>query len=111
VLSRTPRRPPITKALEKGERVVWLDIEEPTPFDLDLLRRCFGFHSLTLEEIQKQSRRQKIDDYPNYTFLVMQRVDWTAGRLEFLDLEVYLSRHFVVTVHGHQEQRFYEWER
>jgi hypothetical protein len=34
-----PEAPDITKALEKGERVVWLDIEEPTPFDLDLLRR------------------------------------------------------------------------
>ncbi|HVD00219.1 MAG TPA: magnesium transporter CorA family protein [Candidatus Dormibacteraeota bacterium] len=101
----------VKKALKDDEMVVWVDIEEPTAWDIELLRDCFGFHSLTLEEIQKHSRRQKIDDYPGYTFMVLQRVDWTAGQLEFLDLEVYLSRHFVVTVHAHTEPAFGDLRR
>jgi magnesium transporter len=106
-----PEVPMVKAAIEGKETVAWIDIEEPTAWDVELLRGCFGFHSLTLEEIHRQSHRQKIDDYPGYTFLVMQRVDWTAGTLNLLDFEVYLSRHYVVTVHAHKEPAFAELRR
>ena len=101
----------VRAAVEGRESVAWVDIEEPTAWDFELLRGCFGFHSLTLEELQRRSRRQKIDDYPGYTFMVMQRVDWTAARLDLLDLEIYLSRHYVVTVHAHREPAFADLRR
>ena len=101
----------VNVCLGDKDRVAWLDIEEPTPFDFDLLRNCFGFHALTIEELRKQNRRQKIDDYPGYAFLVLQRVDWQQATLRFRDLEVYLSRHFVVTVHNQHEPGFADLRR
>ncbi|HEX6547962.1 MAG TPA: magnesium transporter CorA family protein [Candidatus Dormibacteraeota bacterium] len=83
--------------------VFWVHIEEPREYDIDLLRRTFNFHALTIEELRKRSRGQRIEDYPSYAFLVLQRPVWRGGQLFTEEVEVFLSRHYVVTVFMHSD--------
>jgi Mg2+ and Co2+ transporter CorA len=46
---------------------LWLDIEAPDQDDYRLLEQTFNFHPLTIEDIQHQNQRPKIDEYPTTT--------------------------------------------
>ena len=51
--------------------LTWLDIEKPTQKDIDWLKANFNFHPLTLGELIPPSRREKVEHFDNYLFLVM----------------------------------------
>jgi magnesium transporter len=82
----------------EGPKIL-LDIEEPTPEDLALLERQFGFHPLTLEDNQERGQRPKLEIFDTYSFLVVH-----AFRLQdkatLVDSEVHVlfGRRFMVTL-------------
>ena len=43
--------------LADRETRLWLDISDPGPTEVALLRRAFGFHELALEEVTKPHER------------------------------------------------------
>lgn len=45
--------------------LLWLDICDPGPSEIELLRREFGFHELALEDVAKRHERPKYDTYRN----------------------------------------------
>lgn len=60
-------------------RVTWVNIERPTPQDIDFLRENYPhFHPLDLEDVQSRIERPKIDEYDDYLFVVMQFPLWDA---------------------------------
>jgi magnesium transporter len=78
----------------------WLDIQGPVEEDLNLLEKVFGFHHLTIEDIQHQDQRPKLDEYPGYTFIVL----FTAtlgkdGSVNFREHHMFVSKDYLVTVH------------
>ncbi len=54
------------------QRLTWVNIEKPTPDDVAYLRKHYPFHPLDLEDILSPIERPKIDDYDDYSFIVMQ---------------------------------------
>jgi magnesium transporter len=107
-----PEAEQIRDCLEhEASGVFWVHVEVPREYDIELLRSTFGFHSLTIEELRKRSRGQRIEDYPGYAFLVLQRPQWRGGALAFEEVEVFLSRHYVVTVHSHPDPGLGELRR
>lgn len=53
----------ISDVLQSPENVVWLDIEDPTEEDVQLLRDEFGFHPLAIEDATRAHERPKVDAY------------------------------------------------
>ena len=54
---RSPLEAPITtlpRVLADKDKRFWLDISDPTDADVELLRSTFGFHELSLEEVEKR---------------------------------------------------------
>ncbi|MEK9170779.1 MAG: CorA family divalent cation transporter, partial [Patescibacteria group bacterium] len=51
--------------------LTWTDIEKPTQKDLDWLKINFNIHPVTLGELIPPSRREKVEHFDNYLFLVM----------------------------------------
>lgn len=49
----------------------WLDIEQPGDEDFALLRDLFGLHPLAIEDANHFGQRPKIDDYDDFTALVV----------------------------------------
>jgi magnesium transporter len=50
--------------------VKWIDIQNPTPQELEALRIKFGFHEVILEELKVPSVRSHIEIYDTYVFFV-----------------------------------------
>ncbi len=84
--------------------ILWVDAEDPTDAEMAKVRKRFGLDSLKMEELNREGRRSKIEEYgdrmscfvrfPNREhFLVDVKTDWLA---------IIAGKQWMVTVHkGH----------
>ena len=78
----------------------WLDIQGPDQDDFTLLEKVFGFHHLTIEDIQHQDQRPKLEEYHGYTFIVIFTGTLAAqGKVTFREHHMFVSKDYLVTVH------------
>jgi magnesium transporter len=82
--------------IEDPRQTVWLDIEDPTDDDIELLRTEFGFHELALEDAAWRDQRPKIDSYDGYHFIVFYTVQ--RGRAD--EVGIFVGKNYLVTVHA-----------
>jgi magnesium transporter len=95
-------RAELRAALDSPGTLVWVDIEDPGPEEIETLQQEFDFSPLSLEEVAKQRMRPKVDEYPNYYFLVMYVPLAPAPPFEELcttEIDLFVGRNFVVTLH------------
>ena len=101
--------------IRKGEgRLVWLDIADPGPAQIELLRKEFAIHPLAEEDINLRHQRPKIDTYPGQHVLVAYEVlpagkahhRLTAGEVagrgggaQLGEIHLFTGAGYVVTVH------------
>jgi magnesium transporter len=78
---------------------LWLDIEAPDQDDYRLLEQTFNFHPLTIEDIQHQNQRPKIDEYPDYNFSVIFTAVWDQDDIAMREHHLYVGPHYLITVH------------
>jgi len=66
-----------------------------------MLREEFGFHSLALEDVTKQQQRTKIDEYPDYFFVVLYAPlsSESSEELQTAELDLFVGKNYVVTLH------------
>ncbi|HEX2767425.1 MAG TPA: magnesium transporter CorA family protein [Candidatus Limnocylindria bacterium] len=78
----------------------WVNIDEPRLADRLWLSETFGFHELDLEDVASHNQRPKVDEYPEYLFLVMQfpRFDKERNRLHPAELDIFVGPDFVITL-------------
>src|SRR3954465_6316739 len=62
------REPNVQSVSANGFR--WLNIERPTPLETAWLEEHFDFHALDFEDVLSRNQRPKIDEYPDYLFIV-----------------------------------------
>ena len=81
---------------------LWLDIDKPTEADFQLLQDAFKLHPLALKDSRKFGQRPKIEDYDDFTFLVVfGAVDDPSRRSGMRPIEVhcFYSPHWLITLH------------
>ena len=81
---------------------LWLDIDSPTDADFQLLRDVFKLHPLALEDSRKFGQRPKIEEYDDFTLLVVfGAVDDPDRRTGLKPIEVhcFYSPNWLITVH------------
>ncbi|KAI9204909.1 uncharacterized protein BJ171DRAFT_504021 [Polychytrium aggregatum] len=67
------------------EGTFWIDIQQPTPEEYDLLEKVFDIHPLTLEDIQQDElRREKCDLFDNYFVIITRVIDQYDSRPRLL---------------------------
>ncbi|MBK5110724.1 MAG: magnesium transporter CorA family protein [Thermoleophilia bacterium] len=78
----------------------WINIERPGGAERAWLEEHFDFHALDLEDVLSRNQRPKIDQYPDYLFLVLHVpvFDPNAGRLGAGELDLFVGPDFVVTL-------------
>jgi magnesium transporter len=104
--SRTEAHAPPASALEpRVEEVAhggvrWLNIAEPGSGDQAWLEERFEFHPLAYEDVRSRNQRPKIDEYPDYVFIVLHFpvFDKAVGRLNAAELDVFLGPDFIITL-------------
>lgn len=91
----TPRVEEITSG---GLR--WINIERPGATEREWLEENFEFHALDIEDVLSRNQRPKIDEYPDYLFLVVHVpvFDRKAKRLVAGEVDIFVGPDFMVTL-------------
>jgi magnesium transporter len=92
----------ITALLARDE-FFWIDLERPSAADLDAMARVLSIHPLALEDTREFGQRPKLDAYEDHVLLVYYTVrdalTEAEGIFEPVEIHLYISGSFVVTVH------------
>lgn len=80
---------------------IWLDVTGPTPDELWEIAAAFGLDALSIEDVLDVELLPKLDQHPDYLFLVLHGVVTGLGRrLDTAELDVFIGSDFVVSVHA-----------
>jgi len=90
----------ISDHLRNQDAVVWLDLRDPDPADLEVLSEEFGLHPVAVEDAVEEHERPKLDRYSNYLFLAAYGVhlDMATGELATSELAAFITRHALITI-------------
>jgi magnesium transporter len=75
----------------------WVDFDNPTEEERNLLRTHFDFHPLAVEDCFQNLQRPKVDYYEGYNFFVVHNLN--PATLEPEEVDLFVGHNFLVTVH------------
>src|SRR5918999_5501295 len=95
---RASAEPNVELVEHRGLR--WINIESPGPTDRAWLEEHFEFHPLDYEDVASRNQRPKIDEYPDYLFIVLHFpvFDKSLGRLNTAELDMFVGQDFLITL-------------
>jgi len=78
----------------------WINIERPGALEQAWLEEHFEFHPLDYEDVASRNQRPKIDEYPDYLFIVLHFpvFDKAVGRLNTGELDMFIGPDFLITL-------------
>ncbi|MGC4123161.1 MAG: CorA family divalent cation transporter [Myxococcales bacterium] len=94
-------------AAMKKEDYVWFDFYNPTREELTALAEPLGLSPLSIEDSLDEDQVPKIEDYPTYTFVLVNGYDYRGHELSIREFDFCLGKNFLVTVHRGQGARFF----
>ena len=92
----------IRNFLATGEGLLWVDIEDVTNEDAELLSNVFRFHPLAVEDcVSKNIHPPKIDDFEGYLFIIVHGINYyiESDVVETTELDLFVGKNYVVTSH------------
>jgi magnesium transporter len=92
----------ISELREIQGNIIWADVSDPTSRDFEELAEEFGFHHLSIEDCQNAHQRPKVEEYTGYYFIVLYEAELAGpnDRLELRELNIFLGKNYLVTVHS-----------
>ncbi|MDP2691013.1 MAG: magnesium transporter CorA family protein [bacterium] len=101
----------VTQEKIRSENLTWINIENPHLETLEALQQQFGFHDLDLEDCLSRTESPKIEEYPNYVFIVfhfpLKKVK--DNHIVVEPLNVFLGNNFFITVSNGRLKRLEEF--
>lgn len=93
----------IGSEIGRDDSLLWVDVRDPSQAELAALSKKFDFNPLSLEDALRQRQRPKVDEYPNYYFMVMYApLESTGGELHMTEIDIFVGGNYVVSLHpGH----------
>src|ERR687886_556845 len=93
-------RPEPRVAELQANGLTWVHVDAPTQEEATLLAERFSWHPLDLEDVLSKRQRPKVDDYPEYLFVVLHFpfYDKAIQRLNAAELDVFLGPDFLITL-------------
>jgi magnesium transporter len=99
-LAKDLSREAMRLALEQKKGVLWIDLEDPTPEEVELLGEgLLRFHPLAIEDCLHAQSSPKVDDYEEYLFVVFHAWERKDDAVRLEELDCFLGKNFVVTYH------------
>lgn len=106
--SLRPHRPmeavnTLPEALQKraGSGFIWLDYMDPSEEELAALIEPLGLHPLAIEDCLDEDQVPKMEEFPDHTFILFNRYRCTEGIALIEEVNFFLGKEFLVTVHSH----------
>lgn len=87
--------------LGRNDLTFWIDFDQPEAAEIQHVGDLFNLHPLAIEDLISLQRRPKIDTYDNGLMIVLRDadVDRIEKSLSALELDIFLGRNFLITVH------------
>ena len=84
----------------EADGLTWIHLEAPDQDDANELAERFGWHALDVEDVLSKRQRPKVDDYPDYLFVVLHFpfYDKSVQRLNAAELDVFVGPNYLVTL-------------
>jgi len=81
--------------------LTWVNIERPTEQETEYLAQNYSFHPLDLDDCLSRIQRPKIDEYPDYLFLVFHFPVFNkeARVTTPSQVSVFISEKYLITLH------------
>jgi magnesium transporter len=83
-----------------ADGLTWVHADRPGEAEVAYLAERYGFHELDIEDVLSKRQRPKIDEYPDYLFLVLHFpfYDKSVQRLNAAELDVFIGQDFLITL-------------
>lgn len=84
-------------------RLVWVDLNDPSPEESRVLTEIFHFHELAVEDALAEIHHPKVEAYGDYLYVILHGIDFRAREHRFgtLDVDFFLGARYLVTVRKH----------
>jgi magnesium transporter len=80
---------------------LWVDARDPDEGELELLRKQFGLHPLSIEDAIHWNQRSKVEIFERYFAVVVHALDLDAdGELVDCEIHLFVGDRFFITVRG-----------
>jgi magnesium transporter len=91
----------LDELLADRQNLIWLDVRDPGPFEIDLLQRVFGFHEVALEDVAtlQLHQRPRCDTYAGYYFIVLYAAERADDAFDLRELQIFWGENYLVTIH------------
>jgi len=89
----------ISDILGRENDLLWVDVIDPSPDDLRIIGEEFQFHPLAMEDSVRRHQRPKLDHYDGFVFIVFYGLDVDGDRPVTREINLFVGRNFLVTVH------------
>jgi magnesium transporter len=98
--AREPNVEEIVCAGDGAPALRWIHVERPGTVERAWLEEHFEFHPLELEDVASRNQRPKIDENPDYLFIVLHFpvFDKSVGRLNAAELDMFIGPDFLITL-------------
>jgi magnesium transporter len=91
----------VTSLLGREDGFVWLDLPRCGEEDARLLRQVFGCHPLAVAACLERNTVPTMHRYPESVFVIVHTPEpGEVGHVHLLELDTFIGRRFLVTVHG-----------
>ena len=89
---------------------VWFNYRKASREDLSELVEPLGIHPLSLEDCTDENQVPKLDEFPNYAFMVFIALRYEEEELMPDEVDLFIGEKFLVTVSGYAETTKYPIE-
>ena len=90
-----PLSVPLTQPIAGLE---WFDLDDTDSLELNKLVEQYQLHELDVEDVRHGCQRPKIDEHPDYIFVVLKELK-SNKTIDFDDFYAFVGRNFLLTIH------------
>jgi magnesium transporter len=76
----------------------WFDLDDTDSLELNEFAARYRLHELDIEDVRHGCQRPKIDEHPDYIFVVFKELK-SNQKIEFDDFYAFIGRNFLLTIH------------
>lgn len=86
--------------VREGNGLLWIDVRDPSPTDIERIGATFQLHPLALEDAARFHQRPKLDRYDSFLFVVFFALSWPSGeRPQTHELHIVVGADYLLTIH------------
>ncbi len=91
----------------KDDGYVWFNYRKASREDLSELIEPLDLHPLSLEDCTDENQVPKMDEFPNYTFIVFNALRYEQEELMSDEVDLFIGEKYLVTVSGYSDASKY----